>query len=71
MSKKQQAALTEEQEALRRVESYQYPKAHDGHLNASQIDNLDSLKRIAQQKGYYTPPGPAGQPASHDDETLL
>lgn len=69
MSRKQ--ALTVEQEALRRVESYQYPKAHDGHLDASQMGKLDAFKQSAQQKGYYTPPGPAGQPASHDDETLL
>lgn len=69
MSRKQ--SLTAEQEALRRVESYQYPKAHDGHLDASQKTKLESFKQLAQQKGYYTPPGPTGQPASHDDETLL
>lgn len=60
-----------DQEILKKVESYQYPKAHVGHLGAGQLKKLDELKQLSRQKGYWTPAGPAGQPASHDDETLL
>lgn len=59
---------------LKRVDSYQYPSAHLGHLTDNQQKALDRFKEICQEQGYYHPPGvvAADQPyASHDDETLL
>ena len=59
-------------EDLRRIESYQYPAAHLGHLTDNQQKALEQFKDLCQQKGYYKPAGPSGWPyASHDDETLL
>lgn len=57
---------------LKRVDSYQYPSAHLGHLTENQQKALDQFKDICQEQGYYDPPGTAPHPyASHDDETLL
>jgi hypothetical protein len=57
---------------LTRVESFQYPAAHSGHLTDSQQQALDTFKQLCQEKGYYTPAGPGGKPeASLDDESLL
>ncbi|TKA71889.1 hypothetical protein B0A49_03352 [Cryomyces minteri] len=55
---------------LARIESYQYPAAHIGHLSPPQQAALDSFKQLCQRQGYYRPAGPQGE-ASHDDETLL
>jgi hypothetical protein len=58
--------------ALSRVDSYQYPTAHYGHLNEVQQAKLDEFKKISQDKGYFHPAGDNGRiVASHDDETLL
>ncbi|KAF2122486.1 CRAL-TRIO domain-containing protein [Lophiotrema nucula] len=57
---------------LKRVESFQYPAAHLGHLTDNQQLALESFKQIAQDGGYYRPPGAGGMAeASHDDETML
>ncbi|KAF2144392.1 uncharacterized protein K452DRAFT_245186 [Aplosporella prunicola CBS 121167] len=53
-----------------RVDSFQYPAAHLGHLTASQQTALDKFKQLAHQAGHYTP-ATAGAIASHDDETML
>ncbi|KAF2257719.1 CRAL/TRIO domain-containing protein [Lojkania enalia] len=55
---------------LKRVESFQYPAAHFGHLNDPQQKALDEFKQICQDEGYYQPAAADGK-ASHDDETLL
>nr|OQO18410.1 hypothetical protein B0A51_12686 [Rachicladosporium sp. CCFEE 5018] len=55
---------------LQRVDSYQFPAGHVGHLTDGQFGQLTKFKDLCQSKGYWTP-GSAGQPASHDDETLL
>ncbi|TIA47181.1 CRAL/TRIO domain-containing protein [Aureobasidium pullulans] len=56
---------------LQRMESYQYPATHVGHLNPGQEKALEAFKELCLQKGYYTPTGgPNGTP-SHDDETML
>lgn len=54
---------------LKRVESYQYPAEHVGHLQPHHITALEKFKQLCQSSGYYTPNGPDGP--SHDDETLL
>jgi hypothetical protein len=54
---------------LSRVESFQYPSAHFGHLSDNQQQQLAAFKQLCQEKGYYSPGGVA--PPSHDDETLL
>ncbi|KAK4549026.1 hypothetical protein LTR36_007482 [Oleoguttula mirabilis] len=57
---------------LQRVESYQWPSAHVGHLNENQSGALDRFKTLCEQKGYYVPVSADGKtPATHDDETLL
>ena len=57
---------------LSRVESYQFPHAHIGHLSPAQQDALERFKQLCVQKGYYQPAGTAGRTvASHDDETML
>lgn len=56
--------------ALSRVQSYQYPATHLGHLSPEQAGALEKFKTICAQKGYYRP-AKNGQSASHDDETLL
>jgi len=57
---------------LKRVDSYQFPAAHLGHLSDSQQNALDRFKEICRDKGYYYPPGSKSHAyASHDDETLL
>ena len=57
---------------LSKVDSFQYPAAHLGHLNESQQTALDTFKQICQDKGYYRPAGTDGlKHGSHDDETLL
>lgn len=55
---------------LQRVDSFQYPNAHLGHLTEGQQKSLDSFKQLCASKGYYKP-ATAGAAASHDDETLL
>ncbi|KAG9936238.1 hypothetical protein KCU80_g8206, partial [Aureobasidium melanogenum] len=56
---------------LQRIESYQYPATHVGHLSAGQEKALLAFKELCQEKGYYNPTGgPNGLP-SHDDETML
>lgn len=57
---------------LRRVDSYQFPAAHLGHLSDGQQKALDRFKEVCQENGYYHPPGSEDHIyASHDDETLL
>lgn len=57
---------------LTRIESFQYPAAHFGHLTDNQQQQLDDFRLICLEQGYYTPAGAGGKPsASHDDETLL
>jgi len=61
-----------EQNDLQRVDSYQYPAAHLGHLAQNQSHALDKFKAILAHGRYYTPADPSRRiPASHDDETLL
>ena len=55
---------------ISRVDSFQYPAAHLGHLTANQQTALDKFKQLGHQAGHYSP-GTAGTIASHDDETLL
>lgn len=55
---------------LSRVESFQYPNAHLGHLTEAQQTALDKFRVLCQEKGYYTPAS-EGKEASHDDATLL
>lgn len=57
---------------LSRVESFQYPNAHLGHLSEAQQGALDNFRTLCEKEGYYKPAGPGGVPeASHDDATLL
>jgi hypothetical protein len=57
---------------LRKVDSFQFPAAHLGHLSESQQKALDRFKEVCQENGYYHHPGSEGHTyASHDDETLL
>jgi len=57
---------------LERVDSYQYPAAHIGHLNDVQQKRLEEFKELAAKKGYYAPAGQNGaNVASHDDATML
>lgn len=57
-------------EALRRVESFQYPRAHYKHLTPEQDVRLKEFKELAAKDGYYHA-ATADKNASHDDETLL
>lgn len=56
--------------SLARVESYQYPNAHLGHLTQTQEEALEKFRELCEKAGYYTPAS-ASKPASHDDGTLL
>ncbi|KAF2198991.1 CRAL/TRIO domain-containing protein [Delitschia confertaspora ATCC 74209] len=57
---------------LNRVDSFQYPAAHLGHLTDAQQAALDAFKQVCQEEGYYKPAGTGAVPEpSHDDETLL
>lgn len=49
---------------LSKIESFQYPSAHYGHLSDNQQQQLDAFKQLCQTEGYYSE-------ANHDDETLL
>ncbi|KAK4497464.1 hypothetical protein PRZ48_011915 [Zasmidium cellare] len=55
---------------LKRVDSFQWPSGHVGHLSEGQQGALDKFKELCTQKGYYHP-GEGKTPPSHDDETLL
>lgn len=57
-------------EALKKVESFQYPATHLGHLSPTQEDSLAAFKKLAEQRHYYRPES-STQRASHDDETML
>lgn len=57
-------------EALEKIESFQYPATHLGHLSPTQEDSLAAFKKLAEQKRYYRPET-SPQKASHDDETML
>ena len=70
MSKEASSRGSVSSDTLSRVESFQYPKAHDGHLNDHQSTALHNFKSICEDRDYYTP-AKGSQPASHDDETLL
>jgi len=48
----------------------QWPSGHVGHLGPEQKAALVQFKGFAEKKGYYTP-AKEGEPASHDEETLL
>ena len=57
---------------LKRIESFQYPSAHYGHLTDNQQQQLDAFKQLCQDEGYYKPLGTDEKAdVSHDDETLL
>jgi hypothetical protein len=57
---------------LRRIESFQYPNAHLGHLTPAQQSSLDAFKELCEKEGYYFPKGKDGSgDSSHDDETML
>lgn len=57
---------------LQRVDSYQYPAAHLGHLTENQQNALEKFKDLCRDAGYYRPAGVDGKKiASHDDETML
>ncbi|ORY15906.1 CRAL-TRIO domain-containing protein [Clohesyomyces aquaticus] len=57
---------------LSRIESFQYPAAHFGHLSDHQQNALDAFRKQCQDEGYYKPAGTNGKnDPSHDDETLL
>ena len=57
---------------LSRIETFQYPAAHFGHLTDNQQEQLDAFRELCLQEGYYTPASAdATTEASHDDETLL
>lgn len=57
---------------LTKVDSFQYPAAHIGHLNPKQEASLAAFRELCAKEGYYKPKGQDGvSEASHDDETLL
>ncbi|KAF2835950.1 CRAL/TRIO domain-containing protein [Patellaria atrata CBS 101060] len=57
---------------LKKIESFQYPAAHLGHLTEAQEHALEEFKKVCQESGYYKPAGLGGsKEPSHDDETLL
>ena len=56
---------------LTKIDSFQYPAAHLGHLSDEQQSALEEFKVLCEKEGYYHPTGSDGKPASHDDETLL
>lgn len=55
---------------LTRVNSYQWPSGHVGHLSEGQAGALERFKKLSRDKGYYSP-GDDTTPPTHDDETLL
>ncbi|KAF2466485.1 CRAL/TRIO domain-containing protein [Lindgomyces ingoldianus] len=60
------------QNDLTRIESFQYPAAHYGHLSDNQQAALDVFKQQCLDEGYYKPAGTNKKTdPSHDDETLL
>lgn len=48
-------------------QEFGYPHGHLGHLNADEEEAFRDFKLFLQEKGLYKP----GDPASHDDPTLL
>ncbi|KAE9983019.1 hypothetical protein BLS_005036 [Venturia inaequalis] len=56
---------------LTKVDSFQYPNGHLGHLSDDQQRALDEFRVLCEKEGYYTTKVEGGKPASHDDETLL
>lgn len=57
---------------LKRVESFQWPSGHVGHLTENQKDALARFKKLCEEKGYYVPGSDDGKTLpTHDDETLL
>jgi hypothetical protein len=57
---------------LSKVDSFQYPAAHLGHLTDNQQSALDDFKVVCKEQGYFHPEGEGGRKvASHDDATLL
>jgi hypothetical protein len=57
---------------LSKVDSFQYPAAHIGHLTENQQAALDKFKEICKEHGYFHPEGEGGRKrASHDDATML
>ncbi|EME40166.1 hypothetical protein DOTSEDRAFT_74855 [Dothistroma septosporum NZE10] len=66
------AARQQEGGQLSRVESYQWPSGHAGHLSEGHQAQLAKFKQLCEQKGYYHPGDTSKNvPPSHDDETLL
>lgn len=61
-----------EKNDLQRIDSFQYPAAHLGHLSQSQDGALETFKKLLVGGRYYKPADPSRNiPASHDDESLL
>jgi hypothetical protein len=57
---------------LSKIDSFQYPAAHLGHLSDEQQSALEEFKVLCEKEGYYHSEGKEGRTsASHDDETLL
>lgn len=56
--------------SLKRMHSHVYPTEHIGFLEHNHVKALEDFKDICASKGYYSP-AKGGQPASHDDETML
>jgi hypothetical protein len=57
---------------LSKIDSFQYPAAHLGHLSEDQQSALEEFKVLCEKEGYYQSEGKGGRTvASHDDETLL
>lgn len=56
---------------LTKVDSFQYPSGHLGHLSDDQQSALEEFKLLCEKEGYYRPKEANGKPATHDDETLL
>ena len=57
---------------LKRIDSFQYPLGHLGHLSVNQQAALDRFKELCREKEYYKPAAvDESTSPSHDDETLL
>jgi hypothetical protein len=52
------------------VVEYGYPQGHLGHLSSDEEAAFKHFKTLCKDEGIYTPPID-GQPASHEDATLL
>lgn len=64
--------MADQHNNLERIDSFQYPAAHLGHLSQGQLGALERFKVILAKGKYYRPADPQLQnPPSHDDETLL